>query len=83
MEIAALLDIPFQVGVLVVDVMPGGAAMSAGMHRGDVITKANEQAIQSILDLEAVLQSQRSENRIQLEVTKKGKPTLVVVDLPS
>jgi S1-C subfamily serine protease len=82
-EIAALLDIPFHMGVLVVEVVPGGAAMSAGMQRGDVITKANDQVIQSVQDLEAFMRSQRSENRIQLEITKKGKPTLVVIDLPS
>ncbi|MET0501863.1 MAG: bifunctional nuclease domain-containing protein [Candidatus Binatia bacterium] len=82
-EVAALLDIPFQTGVLVVDVAQSGAAMAAGMQRGDVITKANNQAIQSTQDLEAFIQSKTSESRIQLEVMKKGKPTMVVIDLPS
>lgn len=82
-EVAALLDIPFQTGVLVVDVAQGGAAMAAGVQRGDVITKANNQAIQSTQDLEAFMQSKTSESRIQLEVIKKGKATIVVIDLPS
>jgi bifunctional DNase/RNase len=82
-EVAALLDIPFQRGVLVVDVAKGSAAMDAGMQRGDVITKANDQAIQSAHELEALVQSKKPETRIKLEVTKKGKPTIVVIDLPS
>jgi bifunctional DNase/RNase len=82
-EIAALLDIPFHIGVLVVDVVPGSAAMSAGMERGDVITKANDEAIQSAHDLEAFLQSAKPQTRIQLEVIKKGKPTLIEVELLS
>ena len=57
MEVAALLDIPFQKGVLVVDVAKGSAAMDAGMQRGDVITKANDQSIQSAHELEALVQS--------------------------
>jgi len=81
-EVAALLDIPFQRGVLVVDVTKGGAAMDAGMQRGDVITKANDQAIQSAHELEALVQSKKPETRIKLEVIKKGKPTIIVIDLP-
>ena len=57
--------------------------MDAGIQRGDVITKANDQAIQSAHDLEALIQSKKPETRIKLEVIKKGKPTTVVIDLPS
>jgi uncharacterized protein len=82
-EIAALLDIPFHRGILVVDVAQGSVAMVAGIQRGDVITKANDQAIQSTHDLEALVQSKKTEPRIKLEVIKKGKSTLIVIDLPS
>ena len=82
MEVAALLDIAFQRGVLVVDVAKGSVAMDAGMQRGDVITKANDQAIQSAHELEAFVQSKKPETRIKLEVIKKGKPTIIVIDLP-
>ena len=82
-EVAALLDIPFQRGVLVVDVAKGSAAMVAGMQRGDVITKADDQVIQSAHELEAFVQSRKAETQIKLEVTKKGKPTLIMIDLPS
>jgi uncharacterized protein len=82
-ELAALLDIPFQRGVLVVEVAQGSAAMNAGVQRGDVITKANDQAVQSVHELEALVQSTKAETRIKLEITRKGKPTLMVIDLPS
>jgi bifunctional DNase/RNase len=82
-EVAALLDISFQKGVLVVDVAKGSPAMDAGIQRGDIITKANDQAVQSTLELEALVQSKKPETRIKLEVIKKGKPTTLMIDLPS
>ncbi len=82
-ELAAALDIPFQKGVLVADVAPGGPAMTSGIQRGDIITKANDQAIQSAKDLEAFLRSAKPPARIKLEVIKKGKPAVIVIDLPS
>ncbi|HXV82459.1 MAG TPA: bifunctional nuclease domain-containing protein [Candidatus Binatia bacterium] len=82
-ELAALLDIPIQRGVLVVDVARGSTAMNAGMQRGDVITKANDRAVQSAHELEALVQSTKSETRIKLEVMRKGKPIVIVIDLPS
>ena len=82
-EVAALLDLSFQRGVLVVDVAKGSVAMDAGIQRGDVITKANDQTIQSTHELEALVQPKKPETRIKLEVIKKGKPTIIVIDLPS
>jgi bifunctional DNase/RNase len=82
-ELAALLDIPFQKGVLVVDVAPGSAAMEAGMQRGDVITKANDQAVPSARELEALVRAAKPQTRIKLEVVRKGKPILLAIDLPS
>jgi uncharacterized protein len=81
-EVAALLDLSVQRGVLITDVALGSVAMVAGIQRGDVITKANDQAIQSAHDLETFLQSTKPQTRIKLEVIKKGKPTLIVIDLP-
>jgi bifunctional DNase/RNase len=82
-EVAALLDLSLQRGVLVVDVAKGSVAMDAGIQRGDVITRANDQTIQSTHELEAWVQSKKAETRIKLEVIKKGKPTIIVIDLPS
>lgn len=82
-ELAKLLDSRQQKGVLVAEVKLGGAGMKAGLQRGDVITKANEQQISSIDDLESLLQAARPRSQLKLEVIKKGKPTTVVIDLPS
>jgi bifunctional DNase/RNase len=82
-ELAALLDLSFQRGVLVVDVAKGSVAMDSGIQRGDVITRANDQTIQSTQELEVWVQSKKPDARIKLEVIKKGKPTVIVIDLPS
>ena len=81
-ELAQLFDSQQQRGVLVTDVS-AGTASKAGIQRGDIIAKANEQSIGSVSDLEAALQSAKPSSQLRLEVIKKGKPTTVVIDLPS
>jgi S1-C subfamily serine protease len=81
-ELAKLFDSQQQRGVLVTDVS-AGTASKAGIQRGDIITKANDQPMTSAADLEAALQDARPAAKLRLEVTKKGKPTTVVIDLPS
>ena len=82
-ELAKLFDSQQMKGVLVTDVTVGGAAMKAGLQRGDIITKANEQAISSTTELDSVIQAAKSPSQLKLEVIKKGKPTTIVIDLPS
>jgi S1-C subfamily serine protease len=60
-----------------------GAAMKAGLQRGDIITKANEQAISSIKELESVIEAAKSPSQLRLQIIKKGKPTTIMIDLPS
>lgn len=81
-ELAKLFDSQQQKGVLVTDVATGGAATRAGLQRGDIITKANEQAISSTIELESAIQAAKSP-QLKIEVIKKGKPTTIVIDLPS
>jgi len=82
-ELANLLESQQQKGVLVTEVALGSSAMKAGLQRGDIITKANEQVISSATDLESLIQGMKSSSQIKLEVIKKGKPTTLVIDLPS
>ena len=82
-ELAMLFDSQQQKGVLVTDVMPGGAALKAGLQRGDIIIKANEQPITSTTDLESAIQAAKPVSQLKLDVIKKGKPTTIVIDLPS
>ncbi|HZD42297.1 MAG TPA: bifunctional nuclease domain-containing protein, partial [Terriglobales bacterium] len=82
-ELAKLLHLSFQKGVLVADVADGSPAMSAGLQRGDVITRADQKRIESTKDLEALIEATKPPAKIELEVIKKGKPTLLMMDLPS
>lgn len=82
-ELAKLFESQQQKGVVVTDVTVGSAAMRAGLQRGDIITKANEQAISSTAELESAMQAAKSAPQIKLEIIKKGKPTTIVIDLPS
>jgi len=82
-ELATLLESGQQKGVVVAQVLAGGAAMRAGIQRGDVIVKANERSVTAADALEAMIQELKPPARIKLEVIKKGKPTTLVIDLPS
>lgn len=81
-ELAKLFDSQQHRGVLVTDAS-SGAAGKAGIQRGDIITRANDQPVGSIAELESVLQNVKPGSRLKLEVIKKGKPTTIVIDLPS
>src|SRR5574341_859148 len=81
-ELANLLDSQHQRGVLVAEVESGSIATKAGIQRGDIITKANDQSVNSVNDLESLIQAAQSPAHIKLEVIKKGKPTMIVIDLP-
>lgn len=82
-ELASLLESQQQKGVVVNDVTLASSAMKAGVQRGDIITKANEQVIQSTADLDSLVQKMKPASQLKLEVTRKGKPMTIVVELPS
>ena len=81
-ELAKLMDSAAARGVIVTEVASGGAAMKADIQRGDIITKLNDQSVQSAAALEALIQAIGKPGRIKIELLKKGKPTIVFVDLP-
>jgi bifunctional DNase/RNase len=82
-ELASLLDSQQQSGVLVTDVALGSPAMQAGLQRGDIITKANDHSVASAKALEAFVNAVKAPTQIKLEVIKKGRPTIILIDLPS
>ncbi|MBI2531436.1 MAG: bifunctional nuclease family protein [Deltaproteobacteria bacterium] len=82
-ELAALLDLSSQRGVLVADVAPGSPASNTGLQRGDILIKANDKALQSTADLDAVLEVNKAPAQIRLEVLRKGKPIVIMIDSPS
>ena len=82
-ELAALLDLSSQRGALVADVAPGSPAANAGLRRGDILIKANDQALQSAADLDAAVEAIKAPAQIRLEVIRNGKPIVITVDLPT
>ncbi len=82
-ELATLLDLSSQRGVLVADVAPGSPAANAGIQRGDILTKASDKAVHSTTDLDAVLEAAKAPAQIRLEVLREGKPILIMIDSPS
>lgn len=79
-ELASLLDSSQTTGVIVAEVMPAGAAMRAGIQRGDIIVKADEQKIASLDELEARVQAAKPRSSLKFEVLRKGKSATVVIE---
>lgn len=79
-ELASLLDSPGTQGVLVTDVDLASPAMDAGLSRGDVIVKINDNPVQKASQVEAVLKSAKKPARVKLEILRKGKPASLMLD---
>jgi hypothetical protein len=81
-ELAKLMDTQTARGVIITEVSSGGAAMKAEIQRGDIITKLNDQPVQTAAALESIIGAIGKSGRVKIELIRKGKPTTVVVDLP-
>jgi bifunctional DNase/RNase len=82
-ELAVLFDVGVTSGIVVAVVESGGPAAIAGIQRGDIIVRANDTAIRSATDLEDLLQAIKPPAKLKLDIIKKGKPSMVQIDLPS
>jgi bifunctional DNase/RNase len=82
-ELAGLFDLQVAQGILVADVELGSAASTAGLTRGDIILKVNDKAVQKVSSLESALKGLKKPAQLKLEILRKGKPTSIVIDLPS
>jgi bifunctional DNase/RNase len=82
-ELAAVFDVGVTSGIVVAVVEPGSPAAVAGIQRGDIITRANDNAIKSTSDLDDLIRTSKTPGKIKLEIMKKGKPITVQLDLPS
>jgi len=80
-ELAKLMEAAAR-GVIITDLISGGAAMKADIQRGDIITRINDQPIQNIAGLESFLQATSKPGRVKIELLRKGKPTTLFVELP-
>lgn len=66
-------DIPNDKGVLVTEVYPNSAAANAGIQKGDIIRKMNNEAVVSVDDLQENITLSKRNTKIPLEYTRNGK----------
>jgi serine protease Do len=82
----SMRDWKTQGGVLIVQVAPSGPADRAGLHRHDVLTKANGRTLRNFLDWEAVKLDLHVGDAVQVTARQNGRTvtrTLITGDLPS
>ncbi|MEJ2860885.1 S1C family serine protease [Actinomycetospora flava] len=71
-------------GATLGEIAPGGAAASAGLNQGDVVTRVNDRVIQDSDSLVAAIRSQQPGAQVTLTVTSPGgQPREVPVTLGS
>jgi serine protease Do len=71
-------------GVQVASVAPGSPAAEAGLSRGDRLLEANDRALGTPLDFEAVLLDLRAGDPVRIRVDGRNRPvTLVTETLPT
>ena len=75
------LDLDRPQGVVVVAVADGGAAKEAGVKEKDVITKLDDEAINSVPELQSRVAQHRPGDSIKLTLIRNGKQTEVVATL--
>jgi S1-C subfamily serine protease len=72
-----------QEGVVVMQVFPAGPAAKAGVKPGDLITKADEQKVNTLNTLLNVLKAHKPGDKVTLHVKRDGKEKNVSVTLES
>jgi serine protease Do len=72
-ELARQLGVEGRSGVVVAEVAPDGPAAEAGLQEGDVITRANGQAVTSASELRSALAANRGEKPSLLLVVRDGR----------
>src|ERR1700730_824610 len=86
-DVAALksqLDIPVSTGVLIVEMLPGGAAANAGLHGttqtengdfelGDIIIGIDGEKVNNTDDLSRILEKRQVGNTVNVEIVRNGR----------
>ena len=80
-ELAEELGISITKGVVIRDVIDGGAAQFAGMLPNDVITKVGDKKINSVPELQEVIGRSKVGERVDITVSRKGKLKVIPVVL--
>jgi membrane-associated protease RseP (regulator of RpoE activity) len=68
-------------GVVVLSVVEGGPAETAGIEEGDVIKKIAGQAVVSPGGLQRIIDEKKPEDSVKVELSRKGEPATVAATL--
>ena len=82
-KIAAALGLKSADGVLVRDVVLGGAADKAGIKRGDLILKFGGKRIDSFAAMVKAAQATKPGQKVRVDILRQGKPTALTLTLGS
>jgi len=69
-EFSSMYGIP--VGVYIVDVTAGGAAVNAGIKKGDVLIKLDGKEVKTMADIEAIKKLHKSGDTVNAVVSRNG-----------
>ncbi|BCS90016.1 Do family serine endopeptidase [Pseudodesulfovibrio sediminis] len=68
-------------GLLVVSVDPNAAAGAEGIRQGDVVIQANQQDVNTVKELEGVIQRDKKRGAVMLLIKRQGKNSFVALPL--
>jgi len=77
----AFLGLPMGYGVLVMEVYDNSPCLAAGLQRGDVIFRADNQSVKDEVMFEALLSKKRVGDKIKLTIYRDGKKMSLSVNL--
>ncbi len=61
------------VGVYVTEIIEESPAYLCGIQKGDVITKLGDATVKNLADLESILEKQKANETISIEIVRKGR----------
>jgi putative serine protease PepD len=79
--IGANVDMQFEGGARVSEVLPNGAAQRAGLRTGDVIVKINSQPVDTAEALIVAIRTHRPGESVRLDFERGGKPRTATIKL--
>lgn len=68
-------------GIVVREVVPGGSAEAAGLQQYDVITKINDQAINSLMELRQAIYQHQVGDSVQVTILRQGQEQVLTITL--
>lgn len=75
-SVSELYEIP--IGVIVLEVDPNGSAKSAGIKRGDIITKFNNDVITSMNQLSEKIKASKPSEKVEITIIRNGNSKITI-----